>query len=85
MGYNAFLERMGEVNDLLCAESMLNWDARTMMPSGGGDTRAKQLATLTVMARNHLVADESRRLLDRAEAETFQAQLFPSSGVCAGC
>ncbi|MDE0897516.1 MAG: carboxypeptidase M32 [Longimicrobiales bacterium] len=75
MGYNAFLERMGEVNDLLCAESMLNWDARTMMPSGGGDTRAKQLATLTVMARNHLVADESRRLLDRAEAETASLSL----------
>ena len=71
MGYNAFLERMGEVNDLLCAESMLNWDARTMMPSGGGDTRAKQLATLTVMARNHLVADESRRLLDRAETASL--------------
>ena len=75
MGYNAFLERMGEVNDLLCAESMLNWDARTMMPTGGGDTRAKQLATLTVMARNHLVADESRRLLDRAEAETASLSL----------
>jgi carboxypeptidase Taq len=70
MGYKAFLERMGEVNDLLNAESILNWDARTMMPPGGGDTRAKQLATLTVMARNHLVADESRRLLEQAETET---------------
>ena len=30
MGYNAFLERMGEVNDLLCAESMLGWDAATL-------------------------------------------------------
>ncbi len=70
MGYRAFLERMGEVNDLLCAESVLSWDARTMMPSGGADTRAKQLATLTVLAREHLVADETRRLLERAEAET---------------
>jgi len=70
MGYNALLKRMGEVNDLLCAESMLSWDARTMMPPGGADTRAKQLATLKVFARNHLVADETRRLLDAAEAET---------------
>ena len=70
MGYKAFLERMGEVNDLLNAESILKWDARTMMPPGGADTRAKQLATLTVMARNHLVADETRRLLDLAETET---------------
>ena len=70
MGYSAFLERMGEVNDLLNAESILNWDARTMMPPRGGDTRAKQLATLTVVARDHLVADETRRLLEQAEAET---------------
>ncbi|MGI9625756.1 MAG: carboxypeptidase M32, partial [Longimicrobiales bacterium] len=70
MGYNAFLERMGEVNDLLNAESILNWDARTMMPPGGAETRAKQLATLTVVARDHLVADETRRLLEQAEAET---------------
>ena len=59
---------MGEVNDLLCSESILNWDARTMMPPGGADTRAKQLATLKLFARNHLAADETRRLLDAAEA-----------------
>lgn len=69
MGYDAFLERMGEVNDLLNAESILSWDARTMMPPGGAETRSKQLATLTVMARNHLVADETRRLLDEADSE----------------
>ena len=70
MGYSAFLERMGEVNDLLNAKSILSWDAKTMMPPGGADTRAKQLATLTVVARDHLVADETRRLLEQAEAET---------------
>ena len=70
MGYSAFLERMGEVNDLLNAKSILSWDAKTMMPPGGADTRAKQLATLTVLARDHLVADETRRLLEQAEAET---------------
>ena len=70
MGYNAFLERMAEVNDLLNAESILKWDAHTMMPPGGAGTRAKQLATLTVVARDYLVADETRRLLEQAEAET---------------
>ena len=70
MGYKALLERMGEVNDLLCAESILSWDERTQMPPGGVETRAKQLATLTLFARNHLVSDGSRHLLDQAEAET---------------
>ena len=69
MGYNALLEQMGQVNDLLCAGSVLSWDERTMMPPGGAETRGKQLATLKVFARNHLVADETRRLLDAAEAE----------------
>jgi carboxypeptidase Taq len=77
MGYNAFLERMGEVNDLLCARSILHWDASTMMPAGGAETRAKQEATLTVFARDHLVSDETRRLLDAAETET--ASLAPES------
>jgi carboxypeptidase Taq len=61
---------MGEVNDLLNAKAVLRWDASTMMPPGGAETRAKQLATLTVLAREHLVARETRRLLDEAEAET---------------
>ncbi len=40
-----------------------------MMPPGGAETRAKQEATLTVLARDLLVADDTRRLLDQAEAE----------------
>ena len=60
---------MGQVNDLLNAKSVLAWDARVMMPPGGAETRAKQLATLSVLARDHLVADASRRALDAAEAE----------------
>ena len=70
MGYQAFQDRMGQVNDLLNAKSILSWDARTQMPPGGAETRAKQLATLSVMARDLLVADETRHLLDEAEAAT---------------
>ncbi|AXC48434.1 carboxypeptidase M32 [Paracoccus suum] len=60
---------MGQVNDLLNAKSVLSWDARVMMPRGGAETRAKQVATLSVLARDTLVADETRRLLDAAQAE----------------
>lgn len=72
MGYAALLERMGQVNDLLNAKSVLAWDARVMMPPGGAETRAKQLATLSVLAREHLVDAQSRHLLDAAEAEVAQ-------------
>lgn len=69
MGYTAFLDRIGQVNDLINAKQILAWDARTMMPPGGAETRAKQEATLTVLARDLLVADDTRRLLDQAEAD----------------
>jgi carboxypeptidase Taq len=72
MGYAAFLDRIGQVNDLINAKQILAWDARTMMPPGGAVTRAKQEATLTVMARDLLVSDETRALLDRAEAEVAE-------------
>ncbi|HUU35349.1 MAG TPA: hypothetical protein VMW48_14895, partial [Vicinamibacterales bacterium] len=83
MGYAAFLERIGQVNDLINAKQILAWDARTMMPPGGAETRAKQEATLTVMARDLLVSDGTRRLLDQAESET--AALPASSVERANC
>ena len=67
MGYTALLEIAGRVNDLLNAGSVLSWDARTMMPKGGGATRSKQLATLAVAASNQLCSDEMKRALDAAE------------------
>ncbi len=70
MSYAALLETMGQVNDLLNAESILKWDARTMMPPGGALTRGKQVATLAVMARDLLVADKTRSQLDAADRET---------------
>jgi len=69
---------MGQVNDILNAKSILAWDSRTMMPAGGAETRAKQLATLSVLARDHLVATETRSLLDTAEAEV---QSMPADSV----
>ena len=54
-----------------------------MMPPGGAETRAKQEATLTVLARDLLVADDTRRLLDQAEAET--AHLSSDSVEGANC
>lgn len=69
MGYAELMARVGQVNDLLNTQSILSWDARTMMPHGGHETRSKQLATLSVLTRDLLVSDDTRRLLESAEAE----------------
>ena len=70
MGYAQLMETVGQVNDLLNTQSILSWDARTMMPAGGHETRGKQLATLSVLTRDLLVSDQMRTRLDRAESET---------------
>ncbi|SEQ40549.1 carboxypeptidase Taq [Devosia sp. YR412] len=69
MSYAQLMESVGQVNDLLNTQSILSWDARTMMPHGGHETRGKQLATLSVLTRDLLVSASTRSHLDRAEAE----------------
>lgn len=70
MKFFEFKQRLGLVNDVLSAVNLLVWDSRTMMPPGGVASRGQQIATLTILARQMLIADETRRLLDAAERET---------------
>ena len=64
---------IGKINDVLCAAAVLVWDSRTMLPQGGAVARANQLATLSVLARDLLLSDETRQALDgaRREVEAF--------------
>ena len=50
------------------AVGMLHWDAAAVMPDGGADARAEQLATLRELAHGLLVAPETADLLDAAAA-----------------
>ncbi|HVJ52636.1 MAG TPA: carboxypeptidase M32 [Aliidongia sp.] len=70
MSYQAFLDHFGAINDLLGAHSVLHWDALTMMPAGGVRARGRQRATLTVTARDLLVSEATRCLLDAADSAT---------------
>ncbi len=67
--YQDFLVHIAELSDILNAISILKWDARTQMPPGGAETRGYQLATLTRVAQEHFVGDQTARLLDAAERE----------------
>ena len=44
MTVSALNAAIGRINDVLCASSVLVWDSRTMLPKGGAETRAGQLA-----------------------------------------
>ena len=57
-------ERIGEIDDLDRAASLLGWDQQVMMPPGGAGVRAEQLATLERLAHEALTSDAMGRLLE---------------------
>jgi carboxypeptidase Taq len=57
-------ERIGEIEDLDRASSLLGWDQQVKMPPGGAGVRAEQLATLGRLSHETLTSDEMGRLLD---------------------
>ena len=52
------------------AISMLHWDAAAMMPAGGAEARAGQLATLRLIVHEQLTVPEIGDLLSEAESES---------------
>lgn len=69
MSYAAFEAEIARVNDVLCAVNLLTWDSRTMMPPGGLEARAKQIATLVGIARDMATSDTLQRAIEEASAE----------------
>lgn len=67
--YQDFQKHIAELSDILCAISVLKWDARTQMPPGGAQTRGYQLATLSRIAHEHFAGEKTARLLDAVEKE----------------
>ena len=63
-------EEIGAINDILCAVALLQWDNRTMMPTGGAQTRGQQIATLKGLARDRLMSTATRRAVDGLLIET---------------
>jgi carboxypeptidase Taq len=62
-------ERLGEIQDLGRAASLLAWDERTMMPAAGAEARAETLATLARVRHEMFIADEIGRLIDQIRSE----------------
>ncbi|MBW7850463.1 MAG: carboxypeptidase M32 [Rhodospirillales bacterium] len=58
--------RLNVLDDVL---GVLHWDMSTMMPEGGAEARAEQLATLRSLHHDMLTASQVVELLDGAEAE----------------
>ena len=61
---------MGEIIDLERVAGLLGWDQQAMMPPGGAYSRARQRATIALIAHERFVSDEVGQLLDAAETQT---------------
>lgn len=69
MSYQDFQAEIGRINDILCTVNLLSWDARTVMPHGGVESRGRQIATLTSLARDMATGDALRSTMDAARRE----------------
>lgn len=56
-------QRLGEINDVRSAASVLNWDQMTYMPPGGAEARGRQVATLEQIAHQKLADPSLGRML----------------------
>ncbi len=60
---------LADVVHLRHAAAVLGWDQQVNMPPEGAPARAEQLATLSRLAHEKFVAEETSRLIEAAEAE----------------
>jgi carboxypeptidase Taq len=67
--YGALEQRFHRLSQIDGAQQMLQWDLSTVMPPGGAEARAEQLAGLEVLSHELLTAPEVGDLLDAAEAQ----------------
>lgn len=67
--YEALVARVRRMTALRDAAEVLAWDQQVMMPTGGVEARAAQLAALSATMHEILVSSEFGRLLAEAERE----------------
>jgi carboxypeptidase Taq len=61
--------RLQELDDLVKAGDVLNWDQHTNMPTGGRAARGRQMATLQRLAHEKFIDPSVGRLLDDLEPQ----------------
>jgi carboxypeptidase Taq len=69
--YQQLEDRFRRIVALSGAEAMLHWDSAAMMPPGGAEARAEQLATLGVIRHGLMTAPEFADLFAAADARAL--------------
>ena len=69
--YDQLKQRFARLGCLRDAQGMLHWDRSVMMPAGGAESRAEQLATLDVICHELITDPKVGELLDAAGSESL--------------
>jgi carboxypeptidase Taq len=69
--------RLTEIADLNGVQAVLGWDQSTYMPSGGAETRGRQMATLARLSQEKFIDPAIGKLLD--ELQKYAESLPPDS------
>lgn len=67
--YDALKARLADITHLNRAGAVLGWDQQCYMPPGGAGERAEGLAVISRISHEMFTSDETRKLLEDAEAE----------------
>jgi carboxypeptidase Taq len=65
--FDELRRRLSEIHHLGRAKALFDWDERTMMPPGGAEARADQIAALVRVRHERLASEELGRILDELE------------------
>src|ERR1700743_2860420 len=66
--YSEYTARMQKIADVKFSASVLQWDQETYLPPKGAEFRARQIATLSEIAHEWLIAPEFGHLLEELHA-----------------
>ena len=80
-GFRRLLESWGPIADLARTEALLAWDERTMMPAGGAEGRAEQVATVARIRHQQLSDDRLWELVCGLAAELGDADTIEAASV----
>lgn len=78
--YEALLAHLADIQNLDDAASVLSWDQETVMPEGGTQARAHQIATLSRIRHEMLISDKTPYLIEAA-SEEIDLNDYASDGV----
>src|SRR5207248_5200585 len=67
--------RLEKIYDLAQAQSLLEWDQRTMMPPGGASARIEQIASIERARHERFASTEIGDLLDKCRS--YEDSLAP--------